>query len=97
MADPIHNKPSPSPPLTRIQLQSARSQLFDIFDEWDGLIECEMDADGWPVGDSDQANMKRMVTDVTSRTSRLIFNLSMRGMEAAPPIPIEEFKPDDDA
>jgi hypothetical protein len=39
-------------PLTREQLCEALGELFDIFNEWDGLIECEEDAEGFPVGDS---------------------------------------------
>ena len=83
---------TPRPPLTRELLQSALSELFDIFSEWDGLIECEHDANGWPVGDSNEANMKRLFTEVTSRTSGLIFNLNVRGMEAAPPIPFADLR-----
>ena len=43
---------------------------------------------GFPVGDSDQANMKRMVTEVRSG---LIFTLSVRGMEAVLPIDIMSY------
>ena len=73
------------PPLTREDIQRALGRLFDNFSEWDVLIECEKDADGWPAGDSNEANMKRLILDVMETTSLLIFNLRMRGMEAAPP------------
>jgi hypothetical protein len=72
-------------PLAREQLCEALGELFDIFNESDGLIECEEDAEGFPVGDSNEANMKRLISEVTGRTSRLIVNLQLRGIEAAPP------------
>jgi hypothetical protein len=72
-------------PLTREQLCQELGELFDIFNEWDGLIECEEDAEGFPIGDSNEANMKRLISDVTERTSRLIVKLQLRGIEAAPP------------
>jgi hypothetical protein len=72
-------------PLTREHLCQALGEMFDIFNEWDGLIECEEDAEGFPVGDSNEANMKRPISEVTGRTSRLIVKLQLRGIEAAPP------------
>ena len=72
-------------PLTREQLCEALGELSDIFNEWDGLIACEEDAEGFPVGDSNESNMKRLISEVTGRTSRLIVNLQLRGIEAAPP------------
>jgi hypothetical protein len=42
-------------PLTREQLCEALGELLDIFNEWDGLIECEEDAKGFPVGGSNEA------------------------------------------
>jgi hypothetical protein len=78
------------PPLTREIMQGALGELYDTFEAWDALIECEMDADGWPAGDSNEANMKRLCSEVTWRTSLLIFNLNVRGMEAAPPIPFAD-------
>jgi hypothetical protein len=73
------------PPLTREDLQRVLGELFDDFMEWRALIECEEDTDGFPAGDSDAANMRRLIDDVTWTTSRLIFALRVRGMEAAPP------------
>ncbi|MDA9521462.1 hypothetical protein XI06_14145 [Bradyrhizobium sp. CCBAU 11434] len=80
----------PRPPFTREEIRTALSELYDIANEWDGLIECEKDENGWPKGDSLEANMKRLITDVTSYTSRLMFNLSICGMEAEPPVEFEE-------
>jgi hypothetical protein len=49
------------------------------------LIECEEDAEGFPVGDSNEANHEAADAEVTGRTSRLIVKLQLRGIEAAPP------------
>src|SRR6516225_755247 len=65
-------------------------ELFDLFNEWDSLIQCEEDAEGFPVGNSLEANTKRLIADATSRTSRLIFQLLIRGMESAPPVDIDD-------
>lgn len=72
-------------PLTREELCQSLGELFDLFAEWDGLIEPDYpkDDEGFPVGDSTEANMARLIDEVTSRTSRLIFNLQWRGMVAA--------------
>ena len=80
----------PNPPLTREEICKSLDELFDLLNEWDGLIQCEEDAEGLPVGDSLEANTKRLIADVTSRTSRLIFQLLIRGMEAAPPVDIND-------
>ena len=46
-------------PLTREQLCEALGELLDIFNEWDGLIECEEDAEGFPVGERMKPGMER--------------------------------------
>lgn len=83
-------------PITRDELRSACGELYDIFNEWDGLIDCEEDADGFPVGDSLEANVKRMIDEVTTRMSRIMFNSLVRGMEAAPPVDIKDLEDRDD-
>ncbi|MFK4727126.1 hypothetical protein ABIE89_008226 [Bradyrhizobium niftali] len=87
------DRASKRPPLTRDDLHAALSELFDIFSEWDGLIQCELDADGFPAGDSLEANVKRLISEVTDRTSRIKFNMEVRGLAAAPPTDMP--KPED--
>ena len=82
--------PDPKPPLTREEIRKSLDELYDLLNEWDGLIQCEEDAEGFPVGNSLEANTKRLIADATSRTSRLIFQLLIRGMEAAPPVDIDD-------
>jgi hypothetical protein len=40
-------------------LCEALGELLDIFNEWDGLIECEEDAEGFPVGERMKPGMER--------------------------------------
>ena len=76
------------PPFTREEIIRALDELYGVFDEWDALVECEVDAEGFPVGDSLEANMKRLISEATSSTSRLIIQLYLRGIEAAPPVDV---------
>ncbi|MDA9521472.1 hypothetical protein XI06_14205 [Bradyrhizobium sp. CCBAU 11434] len=82
----------PRPPLTREEVRAALGELYELANEWDGLIECEQDENGWPKGDSLEANMKRLITDVTSCTSFLMFNLLTCGMQAEPPVDFEDLE-----
>ena len=75
----------PKPPLTREEICKSLDELFDLFNEWDSLIQCEEDAEGFPVGNSLEANTKRLIADATSRTSRLIFQLLIRVAPAMMP------------
>ena len=77
-------------PFTRDELRYALGELCDVLEEWEVIIECEEDDEGFPVGDSDAANMKRLLSDATGRLSRIMFNLVIRGMRAEPPVSPED-------
>lgn len=79
-------------PFTRDELRRALGEVVDVLSEWESMIECEVDDQGYPVGDSDAANMRRVLSDATSRISRIMFNLQIRGMRAEPPISFEELR-----
>jgi hypothetical protein len=79
-------------PFTRDELRPALGEMFDVLSEWENMIECEVGDEGFPVGDSDAANMRRILCDATGRVSRIMFNLLMRSMRAEPPVSFEDLR-----
>jgi hypothetical protein len=69
---------------TKPEVRASLGELFDVLNEWDALIECEADAEGFPVGDSLEANVKRRIADAAARTSRIMLQLLIRCTEEAP-------------